>query len=78
MSPVFNSFLASFLIFCPKDTAPPPPAQNLHCNMTSAVYVGWGGTGLPDGRDHGHFPEKWMDGREKFVAVSGRKVAVKG
>jgi len=55
-----------------------PPRRISAFYLTSAVYVGWGGTGLPDGRDHGHFPEKWMDGREKFVAVSGRKVAVKG
>jgi hypothetical protein len=37
---------------------------------------------LPGGRHHGHFPQMWqfkkIDGRGKFVAVSGRKVAVKG
>jgi hypothetical protein len=36
---------------------------------------------LPGGRRHGHFPQMWqfkkMNGRGKFVAVSGRKVAVK-
>jgi hypothetical protein len=40
------------------------------------------GTVLPGGRRHGHFPQMWqfkkIDGRGKFVAVSGRKVAVKG
>ena len=38
--------------------------------------------GLPDGRHHGHFPEKWpfyiFFGRGKFVALSGRKVAMRG
>jgi hypothetical protein len=37
---------------------------------------------LPGGRRHGHFPQMWQfkknDSRGKFVAVSGRKVAVKG
>jgi hypothetical protein len=37
---------------------------------------------LPGGRRHGHFPHVWqfkkIIGRGKFVAVSGRKVAVKG
>jgi hypothetical protein len=36
---------------------------------------------LPGGRRHGHFPQMWqfkkINGRGKFVAVSGRKVAVK-
>jgi hypothetical protein len=36
---------------------------------------------LPGGRRHGHFPQMWqfkkICGRGKFVAVSGRKVAVK-
>jgi hypothetical protein len=39
-------------------------------------------SGLPDGRRHGHFPQMWqfkkLNGRGKFVAVSGRKVAVEG
>jgi hypothetical protein len=37
--------------------------------------------GLPGSRRHGHFPQMWpfkkMYCREKFTAVSGRKVAVK-
>jgi hypothetical protein len=36
---------------------------------------------LPGGRRHGHFPQMWqfkkINGRGKFVAVSGREVAVK-
>jgi hypothetical protein len=37
---------------------------------------------LPGGRRHGHFSQMWqflkIDGRGKFVAASGRKIAVKG
>jgi hypothetical protein len=37
---------------------------------------------LPGGRRQGHFPQMWqfkkVNGRGKFVAVSGRKVAVRG
>jgi hypothetical protein len=46
------------------------------------VYKYTPSPGLPDGRRHGHFPQMWqfkkMNGRGKFVAVSGRKVAVEG
>jgi hypothetical protein len=42
----------------------------------------WNTAVLPGGRRHGHFPQMWqfeqIFGRGKFVAVSGRKVAVKG
>jgi hypothetical protein len=37
---------------------------------------------MKGGCRHGHFPQMWqfkkIIGRRKFVAVSGRKVAVKG
>ena len=39
-------------------------------------------SGLPGGRSHGHFAQMWpykkLGGSGKLVAVSGRKVAVKG
>jgi hypothetical protein len=70
------------------------PFNNVNlCIFPSAVYSGCGKykspahfllptAVLPGGRHHGHFPQMWqfkkIVGRGKFVAVSGRKVAVKG